>query len=199
MNLRAIRFLTITLALGLLTGGCVRSEQPLSTRAAARPDPRLVGTWHAVGKNDGGLKDVQASFDQRGIGHLLIAADNSNFAPSPDLPEFFVTRTQRNSYLNVRLRDDARKGFHWRSKHYKFYKYQFSRDQKTVRLWSLRADPFERAITAGKLKGVLAKDDHGSQDSSTTLQDSSEAILSFIESTPDGEIFEKYGTFRRVR
>ena len=45
MTFRALCFLVFALAFGLLAAGCVDSEQPLSARADAKADPRLVGLW----------------------------------------------------------------------------------------------------------------------------------------------------------
>ena len=113
----------------LLLDGCVRSEQPLSAMREAKPDSRLVGTWH-------GEKEPDTKSD----------------------------------------------------------------DHKTLHLWMAKLSTFQKAVREAKLKGRLddPKETGKSEETGVLLQDSSDAILRFIEALPPEEAFTKLGISKRV-
>ena len=181
----------------LLLNGCVLSEQPLSAAREATPDLRLVGTWHgdkeADAKNDGRI-----SFDAQGRGQLLSKAGNGDWKPDGGVTSFFVTRTEKAAYINASVPDDDKKPTG--AAHYEFFRYTVSDDQKTLHLWAARLPTFQQAVRKAKLKGRLdnPKETGKPEENSVVLEDSSEAILRFIEASPPEEVFTDFGVLRRV-
>ena len=201
MTFRVLRSLIFAATLGLLAAGCVDSEQPLSARANAKADPHLVGTWHLENVDkpaDPADKSAgRITFDEHGIGRMEdIGAEEGK--PKDEPMEFFVTRTEKFSFLNVLVSNKPTPAHPAPYKTYMLLKYVVSPDGKSVELQALRVETLEPLINAGKLKGYINKDDDHSMRHGVTLQDSAENILKFIDSNPDEEVFEKFGTLRKL-
>lgn len=190
----------------LMLGGCVRSEQPLSAMKDARPDERLVGQWRSHDPASSAAKrnrraapaeDVRISFDAQGVGHVFPVLKNAH--TGPEQTRFFVTRTAKNTFLNVENPEPDSRPL------YEFYKYRVSQNQRTLHLWSLQAERFEAAVKAGQILGKLnvagspRKGNGNSIGNYTLLQGSPEQILSFIELQPAEKVFTKFIDLERVR
>lgn len=190
-----LRLLPCVVAL-LLIGGCVLSEQPLSAIQDAQPDLRLVGTWHEESETES-KQDIRVSYDPQGLGHL---SKKTGSNPSPSKPNdvtFFVTKTDKASYLNVLILDGDKQNE--KGKHYQFYKYTVSEDQKILHLWTTKIPTFQKAVRESKLKGQLeSADGSNPEQQSVVLQDSSEAILRFLETLPPEEAFTDFGVSTKV-
>ena len=201
MTFRVLRSLIFAATLGLLAAGCVDSEQPLGARTDARADPRLVGTWHLENADkpvDPADKSAgRITFDEHGIGRFEdVGMEEGKSKQDP--MDFFVTRTERLSFLNVLNPGTPTAAHPQPPKTYVLLKYIVSPDGKSVELWMLRAETLKPPINAGKLKGYINKDSDHSLADGVTLQDSAENILKFIESNPEKEVFEKFGTLRKL-
>ncbi len=198
MNLRTLGSIFLAVTLGLTLAACVDSPQPLSARAKAQPDPRLVGKWrpHPKTGSDTKLDVSRVSFDEHGIGY---AEDlDADGGPKKEPMRFFVTRTEKDSYLNVQIADDpSDESPPGDSKPYVILRYQVSDDLKSVQLWCLNPDAIERAIKAGQIKGSVVKEET-SLDNGVHLQDSAENIEKFFASKPAGEIFQELATAEKV-
>ena len=194
MTLRRLYVLAFLGTLALLSDGCLYLEQPLSARADAKPDPRLVGTWRVDGPNKttgkATLPDQKPSiccvtFDEHGIGHLQIIDQHPELKGSLG---FFVTHTAKASYINALTFGDP--GQPGEAKQYLFFKYSVSEDGRTLHLWMFKIPPFQRALQEGKLKGQFTKGDgHKAEVDTVVLQDSPEATLNFLDSLPDEKSF----------
>ena len=181
----------------LLLNGCVRSEQPLSAAQEAKPDLRLVGTWHGEKEPDA-KSDCRISFDAQGHGHFLGKAEDGSWKPAESAASFFVTRTEKSSYINALIPDDDNQPAG--PAHYTFFRYTVADDGKTLHLWTTKLGTFQKAVRESKLKGRLdeAKDPGKPEDKSVLLQDSSDAILRFIEALPPDEAFTDESVSKRV-
>ena len=195
--------LFIGLVLTLFAGGCVVSEQPLSTISEAKPDPRLTGQWHKV-EGDAGEKKAeindkekpeiaQISFDGHGVGHAQNVEKDGKLGL--EILRFFVTRTERNTFLNIQDPSGDFSGYY-------FFKYQVSEDGKELKLWSVHDFVLVDAVKAGQLKGKLDVHPPGknsSLDKYTLLQDSPDKILSFIEAKTESAIYDRPMTLEKVK
>lgn len=195
-------FLFLGLALTLLAGGCVVSEQPLSAIGEAKPDTRLTGRWRNTDRDadekkpemDGKKEPeiAQISFDEHGVGHAQEVDQDGKVGM--EFLRFFITRSEKNTYLNIQDPSTNSSG-------YFFYKYRVSDDGKVLQLWSVRDEVLTDAVKTGQLKGKLDVHPPGktsSLESYTLLQDSSDKLLSFIESKPEKTMLDKPMTLGKV-
>ena len=186
----------------LTWGGCVTSDQPLSAIKESKPDLRLVGRWHTdsdeLGTSGGKGQDVRLTFDEHGQGCMAIQQADGSWNPDSSLPNFFVTRTPQASYLNL-YDSPGKKEPDAASDHGKFLfiKYRISDDQKTLTYWTSNTKFFQQAVAAGKIKGKI-KDATGKLNDDVLLLDSSEALLHFVESSPETEVYTAPGTAKRM-
>ena len=188
----------------LAVGGCVVSEQPLGTREASKPDRRLVGIWRNEKTPDG--LTLRVDYDPQGNGLVSVEAWPGIEMPKP-LPsiEFFVTRTDRATYLNAVL--DNNLFMTEPHKHYTFVRYSVSEDQKTLRVWKPNLAPLRKAMQEWTLKGtyyepVREKTEPHSGDQadvpSVQIRDTSDTILRLLESLPPNEAFTDEINFKKV-
>lgn len=188
MNDRFLR--PIVGALALLLSGCfVTSEHPLSDPKDAQPDPALAGEWRSTIHAD--EPPTRIRFDRRGRG---LIAETTQSKPANPSERFFVTKTAKASYLNITGSTPHKGGY--------FLRYQVSADGKRLTFWMPKTATFRRAVTKGKLKGVIDNSQNTTGDDrldGVHLSDSPAAILQFMESQRAAAVFEVINVYRRVR
>jgi hypothetical protein len=206
-SFRRFLFLAALCAGALQFGGCVASEQPLSPGFQAdkafsprpKPDFRLAGVWReqkTSARADSDDKDVRVLYEKTGFGKMMPALRSGQPVGNDHSQlSFFVTRTPKGDYLNMfdfREEDGSKKDTGDKTI-YGFAKYELSADGREARVWLPETKVFAKAVKEGKLKGEAK-----GASSDVLLQDSSEALLRFIES-PDGQnAFKQSQTYRKV-
>lgn len=175
-------------AVSLLLSACgvVVSDKPLSSPRYSDRDPRLEGLWRVEEQKNVSYFYVVYGPDAHGS-ILSFGRDEKGLdAISCD---FFVTRTLKHSYMNLSLEGEARRGHVKRitTKQYMFAEYHFSGSGKLVTSL-IGGESFSRAIKQGKLHGKTDKY------SNSTLHDTSERVLTFIETSRPKDVLEKSPT-----
>jgi hypothetical protein len=190
----------VLLAACLLFAGCstgVVSKNPLSSPKAAIADPRLEGLWRA---RDGSCYEYFAfgNHSNRGDNLLLRFEKSGNQLGSSNSMKFFVTRTKAHSYLNMNHdygRDGNEEKPSLNQDDYTFLEYYFSKRGDLV-VSEPNDDLFKTAVKDGKLQGQVS--DKDSWGPNPYLTDSSDHILTFIESSDPKEIFWPAYKFVRI-
>jgi len=192
-----------TLVLGctacLLLASCTpTSINPLSSPKTAQPDQRLLGDWY--GDTNDSHDTYHFTLKKGAWMHVVIT--HSKTDDKPDSYDLFPTVIGKQTFLNVQMdsKDDKRKPL----KMYVLLRYALSSDQK-LSSWNMSSTVLAAAINAGKLKGIVQEDAHpitGGQpaqpDRDITLQDTSEHLANFIQSTDVDLLFsEKMSTLHR--
>ncbi len=175
----------------LLVSGCgLESDKPLSALGTAARDTRLEGLWCA---DDG--KERAYFYISYGAG-----AEGSLFLFGSDEKEagmiasnFFVTRTARHTYLNLRTKVEWTNG---RAKlipdkTYNFMEYHFDWRNRLI-LSIVGGETFQKAVKEGKL--------HGKADSLTTTisHEPMGRLLEFIENAKPEQVFTQVWTAKKI-
>jgi hypothetical protein len=187
--------------ISLLMPACtvLESKKPLSSPDQAVSDRQLEGLWRTSGNQD--RTYVYIAYGSKGIGSMMIFGkikDKDNPGLDFHLQDFFVTRTAKHRYLNL-THAIYRNSFGAQlspSTTYTFMAYQFSRTGRLVVSMS-NDNVFTDAIQSGKLRGTI-KGDLGSFTNGAVIEDSSDHILSFIESPKPNPIFIKVWTLTKI-
>jgi hypothetical protein len=185
--------LLAVLAIPLLLAGCntLESVKPLSSPQSATPDRRLEGLWtDASSKNSSGY--VYIAYPASGPGSLMMLGKDNDKGLQTLGYTFFVTRTPLHNYLNLSHLVETSEGkTHTdNSDLYSFVEYHFSPAGHLV-YSTVGGEAFSKAVESGRLKGKVTRDPKTKSPTGTTLTDSSERILSFIESAKPTEVFEQ--------
>jgi hypothetical protein len=189
----------------LLFAGCDDSKNPLSDPQNSKPDTRLVGVWRLRG--DGGevtyyhigpLGDKLPSSLMRVV--AVTHSRNGELQPPGEML-LFPTTLGTNTYLNIaeakeqQIKPLEEKG--WNPEVLSGFllpKYKVVGD--TLLVWPADRDAKKAAIEAGKLKGVVEKQDSGNK---VRFTDTSENVARFIASAGDGLFAKEPLRLERVK
>ena len=187
--LQVLRVFLLTLPLAL--SGCgVEADRPLSSPRYAERDPRLEGLWRAnLEKN---TFYFYVAYGPGAYGSILLFGKDEK-GMSAGTFDFFVTRTSKRTYLNLRPRVEiaADRLRPQKSRMYRFEEYHFSWFGQLV-VSDLNGEAFSKAIDQGILHGKVDPFEV------TISHTPSDRILSFIESSKPEDVFKKAYTATKI-
>ena len=186
----------LLLAISLLVSGCaLESDTPLSSQKNAPRDQRLVGMWHVREKDNKSTDSsyMYITYGPGNIGSLIIVGNNNGnlLSANPTLMTytFFVTKTAKNSYVNLRPGllepgSNASGVVNAPSNTYQFARYRF-RWQGDLAFAVVNGKAFAAAVKSGALPGKT--DNNGN---TTILHAHPGQLLKFIETSNPKDVFE---------
>jgi len=182
------------------------SVNPLS--APAGLDKRLEGVWKYDSKEDEEVYLHIVEKSENTMVALSVEHKRSGHLDTIKVP-FFLTKTNTNNYLNVRL-EDLEKEVSKRNEGFIFIKYVFI-DKSTLLFFQLDSQLIIPAIQAKKLKGKITykkkivpqeiKNDNVKSDKTVDcviITDTSKNILNFVEAGNNDELFPDAMKFIKV-
>jgi len=184
--------LLLLLAILPLFAGCgvVVSKNPLSSPHGAVRDKRLEGMWR-VEDGKGVYRYVFIAYNPAGNGVIYQLEKTGTSGPglSTATYVFFVTRTPKDNFLNIRegAPNNQLASTVTGSGAYMFAEYHFTWLGQLSYSMVAASDAFGNAIDSGKLKGKVERDKNKVTD--VLLTDSSKHILDFIESSKPKDVF----------
>ena len=193
-----VSLISITIVILLLSACCPTvSVNPLSIPSGL--DKRLEGLWKSDFKEDNSVYLHIGEKSENTMEVLSVEHKNNGSLDVIKIP-FFITKTNKNYYLNVNLEDMGNE-ISGRYKGYLFLKYTFL-NKDTLHLALLDDKPIISAIQKNKLKGEITYKSKIALKGTKTedapsekiidcikITDTSKNILNLIETGNNGDFF----------
>lgn len=181
----------------LLFTSCFDSKVPLSDPGKSKVDERLAGNWQ-FRNDDGSVNNYRFAPAGGKLPASVMRVTGSSRKPDGTTEQFdplllFPTAIEEKTYLNVtdgkepKVKLVEEKG--WTAEtvnSYLIYRYKVTADMLTVQ--GIDGDAKKRSIEAGKIKGVIEKDEQGN--TKVYFNDTTENLVKFVAEAGDG-LFSK--------
>ena len=193
---RLLRLLSMA-ATCLLFTSCIDSSVPLSDPNTSKADERLAGNWR-LRNDDGSVNSYRFTLagDKLPASVMLVAASRhkpDGTTEKIDPFRLFPTTIGDKTYLNItegtepKVKLVEEKGWTAETVNtYWIYRYQITGDVLTMQ--GIRVDAKNQAIKAGKIKGVIEKDQQGNP--KICFTDTTENLVKFVVEAGD-DLFRK--------
>ncbi|MGA3170294.1 MAG: hypothetical protein ABSE62_04705 [Chthoniobacteraceae bacterium] len=175
----------VLVVVSLLFTGCesLYSDRPLAPVSTAVRDTRLEGMWYSGKKSDDGY--LYIAYRTGNMGSLLAVSKDDKKGVTTTGCDFFVTRTQKSSYINLmQVSTDGVKNDQT-PKLWFFVKYRYGWNGDLIG-WSIGGKAFVSAVKSGKLPGSV-----DSNNVVTVKGAPPGSLLSVIENSNPKDVFEQ--------
>ncbi len=172
------------------------SKYPLSNRADSIVDTEIIGSWQDI--CDTKITVVFTVTDSPVIDLQVIENKNE---PDTSYYKVFLTKIGDRGFLSIaEVRPDEITG--WSRKDdmgYYIGKYEFSRNNRSLKIFLMNEDEVDRAIRKGKLNGEskVSSSPNG-QSKEVSIDDSPETLRNFVASANHKKLFKVFSEYKRI-